>query len=97
MSSTIKIEVAYALPNKQVNIPLEVEEGTSMWEAVERSGIAAKFPDLNLAGAKMGIFEKPEASPKSRQLKAGERVCIYRPLIIDPKESRKQRAAKTKK
>ncbi len=68
--------------------------GTSMREAAERSGIAGFFPELDLATAPMGIFGKAVARPEERLLEDGERVEIYRPLIADPKEARKQRAAK---
>ncbi|MOA39375.1 Persistence and stress-resistance antitoxin PasI [compost metagenome] len=71
--------------------------GTNMREAAERSGIAGLFPDLDLATAPMGIFGKAVARPEERVLEEGERVEIYRPLIADPKEARKQRAAKVAK
>ncbi len=92
----IMVEVAYALPDKQRIIRLAVPQGTSMLEAVSLSRIAEHFPGLDVENGAMGIFGKTVASPAQRVLLDGERVEIYRPLIIDPKEVRKQRAAKAK-
>ncbi len=89
----ISIEVAYALPDKQMIIPLHVKRGTTMFNAVQESGIAEKFPGLDLEVTPMGVFGKAERNPKQRPLEDGERVELYRPLIADPKEVRKRRAA----
>jgi len=94
---TIAVEVVYALADKQKLLRLSVPYGTSMRAAAERSGIAGLFADLDLATAPMGIFGKAVARPEERVLEEGERVEIYRPLIADPKEARKQRAAKVAK
>lgn len=91
---TIAVEVVYATPEKQRLLRLSVPYGTSMREAAVRSGIAAQFPGLDLAEAPMGVFGKLVAKPEARVLEDGERVEIYRPLIADPKEVRKQRAAR---
>lgn len=92
----MNIEVAYALPDQQMVIPLRVSAGTTMYEAVVQSDIVSHFPGLDLAHASMGIFGKIEKSPRSRVLADGERVEIYRPLLTDPKEARKARAAKVR-
>lgn len=89
----IKVEVAYALPDKQMLIPLQVKRGTTMFDAAVQSGIAGKFEGLDLESAPMGVFGKAERKPRERVLEDGERVEIYRPLIADPKEVRKKRAA----
>lgn len=94
---TIAVEVVYALADKQKLLRLSVPYGTTMREAAERSGIAGLFPGLDLASAPMGIFGKAVARPEERVLEEGERVEVYRPLIADPKEARKQRAAKVTK
>lgn len=96
----IQVEVAYALPERQALIPLEVEPGTTAYEAVVRSGITRLFPDLNLEQAPLGIFgqalgTKGLAAAGQYVLQPGDRVEIYRPLISDPKEARRKRAAKT--
>lgn len=91
----IEVEVAYALPDRQQIFVLQVAEGTTALEAARQSGITKSFPGVDLDASKMGIFGKA-VKPANHVLKAGERVEIYRPLIIDPKESRKERAAKAK-
>lgn len=93
---SIAVEVAYALPQKQKIIGLTVPEGTSVLEAARLSGIDQLFPDLDIDACALGIFGKAVPKPAERVLLAGERVEIYRPLIADPKEARKQRAAKAK-
>ena len=91
---SIAVEVVYALADRQKLLRLSVPRGTTVREAAERSGIAELFPGLDLAAAPMGIFGKAVARPEERVLEEGERVEIYRPLIADPKEVRKQRAAR---
>ena len=93
---TMVVEVAYALPHKQKIVTLNVPEGTSMLDAVRLSGMDQHFPKLDLESAPLGIFGKAVPKPAERVLQSGERVEIYRPLIADPKEVRKQRAAKAK-
>lgn len=92
----IKVEVAYALPRQQVIIELDVPEGTNMLDAAKLSGVAQRFPEIDLDAAAMGIFGKTERKPQERLLKPGDRVEIYRPLLADPKEVRKRRAAEAK-
>ena len=92
----ISVEVAYALPDRQRIIRLAVPAGTTMLEAVRLSRIVEHFPELDIDNSAMGIFGKAEARPAERVLQEGERVEIYRPLIADPKEIRKQRAAKAR-
>ena len=90
----IAVEVAYALPDKQAIIELEVPEGTTAIEAARQSGITQKFEGIDLDNAKLGIYARV-VSP-SQVLREGDRVEIYRPLIADPKEVRKARAARVK-
>jgi len=94
-AKTVKVEVAYARPEEQVIIPVEVEEGATLSSAIERSGILERFPEIDLDKAKLGIFGK--LSKPDTALRAKDRVEIYRPLIADPKVVRKQRAAEGKK
>ncbi|MFO8154686.1 MAG: RnfH family protein, partial [Thiohalospira sp.] len=92
----ITVEVAYALPKQQVLLSLDVEEGTTAREAVELSGILEQFPDIDLDGEnKLGVFGKLVKA--DQVLRRGDRVEINRPLIADPKEVRRQRAAEGKK
>ena len=86
------VEVVYALPEEQVLISLDVEQGTTAEQAVKLSGILEKFPDIDLTKNKLGIFGK--ATKADEVLRDKDRVEIYRPLIADPKESRRKRAEK---
>ncbi|WP_181295751.1 RnfH family protein [Pseudomonas sp. Q2-TVG4-2] len=90
----IAVEVVYALADKQKLLRLTVPQGTTVREAALRSGMDGFFPGLDLATSPLGIFGKAVPKPDERVLEEGERVEIYRPLIADPKEVRKQRAAK---
>ncbi|MBM69801.1 MAG: RnfH family protein [Haliea sp.] len=96
MSETdmIQVEVAYALPDRQAIIPVNVAAGTTALEAARRSGVAQRFEGLNLEDSRLGIFGKLVAP--DQVLQAGDRVEIYRPLKADPKEVRKARAARVK-
>jgi len=88
----LNVEVAYALPEQQVLVALEVEEGTTVREVIERSGIPARFPEARVAGGNVGIFGRPVALDAA--VREGDRVEIYRPLIADPKQARRERAKK---
>ncbi len=90
----ITVEVAYATPEKQKILAFEVEEGTTVFQGAEQSGIVNEFPEIDLAEAKMGIFGKGVRNPQEEVLREHDRVEIYRPLIIDPKVARANRAAK---
>lgn len=97
MANNLHIEVAYATPEKQKIIAMTVTEGTTLRQAVERSHIADEFPGLDVTTAPLGIFGKKVTKPEETPVKEGERVEIYRPLIIDPKQARANRAAKSGK
>ncbi|AKS08047.1 RnfH family protein [Pseudomonas trivialis] len=90
----VEIEVVYAAVDRQVLLLVTVPEGTSVRSAVQASGIAAQFPELDLADCPLGIFGKLVADAQVRAVQAGDRIEIYRPLLADPKEVRRLRAAK---
>jgi len=90
----IRVEVAFARPDRQEIISLSVEEGTTAVEAVKRSGIVAIFPEVDPENGDMGIFGKVIKNPSAHELRDGDRVEIYRPLQIDPKQARLNRAKK---
>ena len=90
----LKVEVCYALPEKQVMIPVSLPEGATLLQAVEASGILEKYSEIDPAKNKFGIYAK--LSRPDTPLRDRDRVEIYRPLIADPKEVRKQRAAEGK-
>ena len=90
----IEIEVVYAAVDRQILRTLSVPEGTTVRETVLKSGIGDEFPELDLSECPLGIFGKVVADPQVRLIQAGDRIEIYRPLLADPKEVRRLRAAK---
>jgi hypothetical protein len=93
--SQIHIEVVYALRDSQKIVPLTLEEGSTVRQALELSGLLRDVPELDPGGKnKLGIWNKL-AKPET-VLRDKDRVEIYRPLIADPKEVRRQRAAEGK-
>lgn len=97
----IRVEVAYALPQRQRIIELQVTPGCTAFDAVQQSGITLEFPEIDPETADMGIFAKSLDGktlplPKEYQLKPMDRVEIYRPLLVDPKAARLARAAKVR-
>ena len=88
----LRIEVAYALRERQLLVALDVEEGATVRLAVERSGILQRAPGIDLANARVGIFGK--ITRLDAPLRNGDRVEIYRPLIADPKQARRDRAGR---
>jgi len=94
MAETIQVEVVYAQPENQDVIKLSLPADSTVAQAIEASGLLAKHPEIDLAKNKLGIYAKlvkPDTALRDR-----DRVEIYRPLIADPKEVRKQRAAEGK-
>lgn len=94
MAEKIKVEVIYALPQKQELVSVQVDEGATVRQVIEASGLLAKYPEIDLAKNKLGIFAK--LAKADAVVRDRDRVEIYRPLIADPKEVRKQRAAEGK-
>ncbi len=91
----IDVEVAYALPHEQVILEVTINLGGTVGDAITHSGILATYPEIDLAVNKVGVFGK--ITKMSAVLREGDRVEIYRPLIADPKEVRRQRAAEGKR
>ncbi len=92
-NNQLSVEVVFAAPDRQMLISLQLPVGATVREAALQSGLQAHFAELDLAGATLGIFGKIVASPETQRLEEGDRVEIYRPLLADPKEVRKRRAA----
>ena len=92
--STIKVEVLYALPHEQILLVVEVPQNTTLADAVKISGLLGKYPEIDLATNKVGIFGK--LSKLDTVLREKDRVEIYRPLIADPKEVRRKLAEEGK-
>ena len=94
MSNEIQVEIAYALKDQQVILPVRVPHGTTVAQAVEHSAIQSKFPEIDLGRNKVGIYGK--LVKLDTVLRDKDRVEIYRPLIADPKEVRRKRAEEGK-
>ena len=94
MAEILNIEVCYALSGKQEIVRLKLPTGATAQQALEASGLLTKYPEIDLKKNKFGIFAK--LSKLDSVLRDQDRVEIYRPLIADPKEVRKQRAAEGK-
>ena len=90
----MKFEVAYGKTDEQALLPVESETALTAQQAIEQSGILERFSEIDLTSNKIGIFGK--AAKLDAELSDGDRVEIYRPLIADPKEARKKRAAEGK-
>ncbi len=90
VAERISIEVAAALPRRQVVIPLEVEPGTTLAEAVALAGLSSVMPELEIDARRLGVFGK--LRPPDTVLRDGDRAEVYRPLAADPKEIRRQLA-----
>jgi putative ubiquitin-RnfH superfamily antitoxin RatB of RatAB toxin-antitoxin module len=86
----IQVEVVYALPERQVMLQLNLAAGTTAEQAVKFSEISRLFPGIDLSRNKLGIFGKLVGP--DRVLRDGDRVEIYRPLALDPKDTRRKRA-----
>ena len=94
MPDEILVEIAYALPEEQVIISIKVPTIFNVQQAIEKSGIQKKFPSIDLSKNKVGIFGKK--TTLDHILNDRDRIEIYRPLILDPKEMRRKRALKNK-
>lgn len=93
-SGKLRVEVAYATPERQEILSLEVPEGTTLLQVVEQSGICDRFPEIDLQAQAVGIFGRVVKAPATQEIREGQRVEIYRPLTIDPKQARLNRARK---
>ena len=90
----ITVEVVFATPEQQVLLSIEVPAKTSLQEAIRQSGMLERFTEIDLEKNKVGIFGKLRSLDEL--LVTGDRIEIYRALIADPKEVRRQRAAQGK-
>lgn len=95
MKSTVKIEIVYATPMEQALMGLEVLAGTTVGEAIRLSGILALYPEIDLSKNAVGIFSRKVSLDE--KLRENDRIEIYRPLKIDPKEARRLRHLRVKR
>lgn len=92
MAEMLGISVCYASDKVEWLRAMQVEAGTTIGEAIERSGVLEAFPDISLTTQPVGIYAKKKTL--DTMLRERDRIEIYRPLVADPKESRRKRAAK---
>lgn len=90
----VKVEVVFAREQAQALLQVEGSAGLTAGEAIERSGILGRFPEIDLGVNKIGIYGK--LAKLDQTLEEGDRVEIYPPLIADPKQARKNREARKK-
>ncbi|MBV4474660.1 RnfH family protein [Pseudomonas sp. B2M1-30] len=94
VEAVIEVEVVYAAVDRQVLRTISVAEGSTVRAALLASAMDAEFPELDLSQCPLGIFGKVIADPDVRVIQDGDRIEIYRPLLADPKEVRRLRAAR---
>jgi putative ubiquitin-RnfH superfamily antitoxin RatB of RatAB toxin-antitoxin module len=92
MAEPLQIYVCYATPQREYIRPMQVSAGTTIGAAIEQSGVLQEFPEINLATAPVGIYAKKKTL--DTVLRERDRIEIYRPLVADPKDSRRRRAAR---
>lgn len=88
----VSVTVVYAVRERATDIALELPEGTTVAQALERSGLAALHPEINITDCPVGIFGK--AVDRQAVVTDGDRIEVYRPLLADPKELRRTRAGR---
>lgn len=88
---TIRVEVVYASSERAWRVSLQLPEGTTALQAFEASGVRERMPESSIGVPDLGVFAHPVE--RERVLRDGDRVEVYRPLLIDPKDARRKRAA----
>lgn len=83
----MRVEVVFALPDRQELLVVELPDGSSVGTAIEKSRLARQFPDVDFDALQAGVWGKPTA--RSHVVKEGDRVELYRPLAMDPREARR--------
>lgn len=89
-STMIQVEVAYALEQAQLLLSIHVAQGTTVLEAIKQSGILHHFPDIDLSRHQVGVYSR--ICSLDTVVNHGDRIEIYRPLQVDPKEARRIKA-----
>ncbi len=93
-ATAIEVEIVYALLSRQVLKKIQVPAGTTLEQAIHLSGIMKQFPEIDLGKNRIGVFGR--LAERDALVKSRDRVEIYRPLLIDPKEARKLRVSGNK-
>lgn len=94
MVANITVEVVYALPEKQYIYKIQINKGSTVEQAISTSGVLELRPEINLQQNKVGIFSR--AVRLTDEVEEGDRIEIYRPLLADPKDLRRNRAEKSR-
>lgn len=92
--SALHVSVVYALPKRQIVVDLNVPEGCTVEQAVTRSGLLSRFPEIDREALDCAIYSR--VVPLDQRLENGDRVEVLRPLLVDPKENRRQAAARAR-
>ena len=90
MADPITVELVFALPDAQLVLSLEVDAGSSVSDVIARSGVAEKYPDIRFDSLEVGIWGR--VVQRERRVEPGDRVEIYRPLLLDPRDARRELA-----
>ncbi|HSM31804.1 MAG TPA: RnfH family protein [Woeseiaceae bacterium] len=90
MTESLAVEIVLATPERQVLLTVNVREGATVADVIAASGLESRFPGMGVADMPVGIWGK-RVSPDTT-VSAGDRVELYRPLEVDPREARRQRA-----
>lgn len=91
-TESISVQIAYARVNTAAFVTVRIPQGTSITEAIERSGLLGRFPEIDLEINRVGVFGR--LTKPTNPARAGDRIEIYRPLLADPKEMRRRRKDK---
>ncbi|HQU16175.1 MAG: RnfH family protein [Chromatiales bacterium 21-64-14] len=94
-AEALRVEVTYARPDRQVLMVLQLPPGATLEQAIRRCGVLTQFPEIDLKVNPVGVFGRRRTL--DAVLRDGDRVEIYRPLVVDPKEARRRRAAQGKR
>lgn len=92
LADALQVYVVYATPQDEFIHPMRVAPGATIGQAIEGSGVLARFPEINLVTQPVGIYGKKKTL--DTVLRDRDRIELYRPLVADPKDSRRKRAAK---
>ena len=86
----MRVSVVYCLREGAWTREIELADGSTLRDAIEQSGVLAEYPALGRADLSVGVFGR--LHPPDTQARDGDRIEIYRPLLVDPKEARRHRA-----
>ena len=91
MTADIQVEVVFASARNQHLVAVTLPPGSSVDDAIAAGRLEKHFPDIDLSKLQVGIWGRVVA--RNQQLRDGDRVEVYRPLKLDPRDARRQLAA----